>query len=76
MNWVVGLMCLTVGLAIIIWTNQRAFDRRNMAGVQEFRSYGHSLLIRALERFGRIGAWILILAGAASLLMFFVAGRT
>lgn len=75
MRLVMGLVFLAIGVAIIFWTNKRAFKRRNMAGVQEFSSYGHSLLIRTLERFGRIGAWFFILAGAGSLLTFFVTGR-
>lgn len=75
MNVIVGIVFLALGVAIILWTNQRAFNRRNVAGVQEFNSYGHSLLIRTLERFGRIAAWLFILAGVGSLLVRFTTGH-
>ena len=56
MNVTVGAIMLALGVGIILWTNQRAFNRRNVAGVQEFNSYGHALLIRTLERIGRLVA--------------------
>lgn len=75
MNVMSGVVMLALGVGIILWTNQRAFNRRNVAGVQEFSSYGHSLLVRTLERIGRLLAWLFILVGAGSLLVYFMTGR-
>ena len=75
MNVTVGAIMLALGVGIILWTNQRAFNRRNVAGVQEFNSYGHALLIRTLERIGRLVAWLLMLVGAGSLFVYFMPGR-
>lgn len=75
MNVTVGAIMLALGVGIILWTNQRAFNRRNVAGVQEFNSYGHALLIRTLERIGRLAAWLLMLVGAGSLFVYFMTGR-
>ena len=75
MNVTVGAIMLALGVGIILWTNQRAFNRRNVAGVQEFNSYGHALLIRTLELIGRLVAWLLMLVGAGSLFVYFMTGR-
>lgn len=75
MDVTVGVVMLALGVGIILWTNQRAFNRRNAAGVQEFRSYSHALLIRTLERIGRLLAWAFMLIGAGSLLVYFMTGR-
>ena len=75
MNVTVGAIMLALGVGIILWTNQRAFNRRNVAGVQEFNSYGHALLIRTLERIGRLVAWLLMLVGTGSLFVYFMTGR-
>ena len=71
MHMSLGIGCLVVGAALIFWTNRRVFQRRNAAGVEEFASYGHSLLTRTVERLARILAWLLILAGVVWLLLLF-----
>ena len=63
MNVTVGAIMLALGVGIILWTNQRAFNRRNV------------LLIRTLERIGRLVAWLLMLVGAGSLFVYFMTGR-
>lgn len=75
MRLILGIGCLVVGLAVMIWTNGRIFNRRNAAGVEEFRTYGHSLLLRAVEGFSRLAAWLLILIGGGLVLVALVTGQ-
>ncbi|TKV41888.1 hypothetical protein A0U87_19970 [Sphingobium sp. MP9-4] len=64
---------LAVGVGVVLLINRRVFNRRNVAGVQEFSSYGHSLLVRIFEMIGRIAAWLFILAGIGGILSTFLA---
>ncbi|WP_217430968.1 hypothetical protein [Sphingomonas bacterium] len=68
-------MLIAAGVAGLLWCNKRAFDRRNAAGVQEFRSYGHSLGVRTLERLARLGGLILILGGFGRFVMVLATGH-
>lgn len=70
-----GFLLIAAGVAILLWTNKRAFNRRNAAGVQEFRSYGHSLGARTVERLARFGGWVLILAGCGRFVMILATGH-
>lgn len=75
MSLIVSLVLIGIGVAILFWTSQRRFNRRNVAGVEEFRSYAGLLLVRLLETSGRIMAWLLVIAGAGGLLTGFIADR-
>lgn len=70
-----GVLLIAVGLALLLWTNKRAFDRRNAAGIQEFRSYGHALGARTVERLARLGGWLLILSGCGRFVMILATGH-
>jgi hypothetical protein len=59
----VGLSLLCVGAVAWLFVGRRRFRRRNLAGVEEFSSYGQMLLIKVVERLLRIGAAGLVLLG-------------
>ncbi|NIJ09400.1 hypothetical protein FHS31_003032 [Sphingomonas vulcanisoli] len=40
---------ILIGLALIAYPSRAAFYRRNHAGLEVFRSYGHSILTRWIE---------------------------
>ena len=71
----VGILLAVIGLALRYVINRRIFNRRNAAGVEEFTSYGASVGIRLLESIGRLLGLLLLLAGAALLLLHFL-GRS
>lgn len=58
-----GLATLLAGLATWFWIGRRRFQRRNIAGVEEFGSYGAMLLTAGFEKLLRIVAALAILAG-------------
>jgi hypothetical protein len=45
----VGIAATIVGIALLMWTGGRRFNRRNFAGVEVFSGYGDSLLKRLVE---------------------------
>lgn len=52
--WIIPLVGLailltSVAIAIRMWTGRRRFSRRNIAGVEEFGSYGTAVGSRLLE---------------------------
>lgn len=72
------MVVLIVGFALIafcvygsIRLNRHAFERRNGAGVEEFRDYNHMLKTKFVE--GAKGIF-LGLCGLAGLICFFVGG--
>lgn len=63
MQAVVSIILLVLGGYGIYWTNKRRFERRNMAGVEEFSSYGKSVATKGGEQILRLGSWLLIVFG-------------
>jgi hypothetical protein len=61
-----------LGIAGIVFVKRRAFYRRNMAGVEEFRGYGNMIVTRLFETSVNVAALFCIIAGAA---VMFKAGR-
>jgi hypothetical protein len=59
-----GLVILTVGIAGIFYVRRRKFYRRNVAGVEEFKSYGSAVATNFIES----------AIGAASFLIFLLGG--
>lgn len=65
----VSILMFVLGCIGAYWMNSRAFNRRNVAGVEEFKNYASSVLIRTVEKIVSIGSWLFIIAGAATFLM-------
>lgn len=63
----VGLLLAALGAAGKIWVSRRRFYRRNMAGVEEFRSYGGALITRAVERVVNLTSWCLLVVGLVAM---------
>ncbi len=50
---------------VVLWyrINRQKFNRRNVAGLETFDSYGQSVGVGCLERFGKLAALVLIVGG-------------
>ena len=67
-----GVVLLSAGGGGLFWVNGRSFNRRNVAGIEEFESYGKALGIRAMEKIIRIASWLAIVVGGMTTLAFFL----
>lgn len=56
------LLFIIAALAIRYIIGKRRFNRRGIAGLQHFRSYGHAVIITLLERLALWAANILMLS--------------
>lgn len=56
-----SIITLVLGIALVYWINRRKFNRRNMAGVEEFESFEQATFVRLAEAAGRIFGIILII---------------
>ena len=63
MAMIFGIVFFVVGCAGVYWTGRRAFERRNVAGVEEFQSYGSAIGNKFLEGVLRIASFLLIAFG-------------
>lgn len=72
MSIVWGIIFLCAGGYGMYWTGKRSFERRNVAGIEEFSSYGQALGTRAVEKVVRIGSLLAIALGAMASLAFFM----
>ncbi|MVN89125.1 hypothetical protein GO986_20505 [Deinococcus sp. HMF7620] len=59
----IGGVALVLGIILNVLMGRRAFMRRNASGVQEFRSYGHSVAAGCLEPLVRLFAFLCIIGG-------------
>lgn len=66
-----GIIILLVGIALRYWINRRRFYRRNVAGKETFSSYEKSVIVRILEKFGKLIAWVFILFGLLMSIVFY-----
>lgn len=66
-----GIIILLVGIALRYWINRRRFYRRNVAGKETFSSYEKAVIVRILEKFGKLIAWVLILFGLLMGIVFY-----
>ncbi|WP_018675946.1 hypothetical protein [Riemerella columbina] len=66
-----GIIILLVGIALRYWINRRRFYRRNVAGKETFSSYEKAVIVRILEKFGMLIAWVLILFGLLMGIVFY-----
>ena len=58
-----GIVLAVLGYALRYFMNRRAFNRRNAAGVEEFRSFEAATGTRFLEGAGRKLGTLLLVAG-------------
>lgn len=76
MGFVFAIILIAVGGYLSFWANRRAFNRRNMAGVEEFKSYSDSIAKRGIEKLARIGGRILLVVGVLFLIGAFISHHT
>lgn len=72
MGLVVGIIFICAGGYGVYWTGKRSFERRNLAGIEEFASYGKALGTRAFEKLVRIAAGVAMVIGGISTVVFFM----
>ena len=58
-----GYILILLGAALLYFRRRNKFNRRNVAGVEEFKSFEHSVGNRVLERVMKIVAYLLIILG-------------
>ena len=58
-----GVLALSIGMGLRYWIGKRRFNRRNVAGLEGFSSYGKSIVIPWVERIGKLVAYALIIFG-------------
>ncbi len=63
MQTLVFVVLLAIGGYGIFWTNKRRFERRNVAGIEEFSSYGKAVATRGGETIVRLASWLLLVLG-------------
>ncbi len=60
---ILGIVCLSLSIAIYIFVGRRKFNRRNQSGIETFSSYSKSAITRFGEGFLKLLALALFLAG-------------
>ncbi|TDO19386.1 molybdenum ABC transporter permease [Pedobacter duraquae] len=68
---ILGILFIIGGFLLRFQINKRQFNRRNSAGVEEFKSYGNAYTVQILEKIGRIVGLFLIIIGIIMTLTFF-----
>jgi uncharacterized membrane protein len=58
-----GYILILLGAALLYFRRRNKFNRRNVAGVEEFKSFEHSVGNRLLEMVMKIIAYLLIILG-------------
>jgi uncharacterized membrane protein len=58
-----GYVLILLGAALLYFRRRNKFNRRNVAGVEEFKSFEHSVANRVLEMAMKIVAYLLIILG-------------
>ncbi|RAJ28104.1 molybdenum ABC transporter permease [Pedobacter cryoconitis] len=72
MNLIWAIIFIAGGFFLRFQINKRQFNRRNMAGVEEFKSYGNAYTIQMLEKVGRfVGAFLIIIGILIAISYFF-----
>lgn len=65
---ILGAMSFIGGFALNYWMRRRAFYRRNVAGIEEFRSFEHAEATGCMESMARFVAVMMMIGGATSVL--------
>ena len=71
MNLFWAIIFIGGGFFLRFQINKRQFNRRNAAGVEEFKSYGSAYTTQMLEKIGRIVGVFFIIIGIFLALSFF-----
>lgn len=58
-----GFFFLVAGVIAWLWVGRRRFNRRNIAGIEEFSSYSWMVLTKAVEKVLRVGAVLAVVSG-------------
>jgi hypothetical protein len=66
-----AILFIAGGFFLRFQINKRQFNRRNAAGVEEFKSYGNPYTVQILEKIGRYVGFFLIIIGIMMALAFF-----
>jgi len=66
-----GIVFILGGFVTRFQINKREFNRRNAAGVEEFKSYGNAYGIKIIEKVGRLVGGFLIVVGILMTLAYF-----
>jgi hypothetical protein len=74
MTLVWAILFLVGGFVLRFQINKRQFNRRNAAGVEEFKSYGSAFSTQILEKIGRWVGLFLIIIGIFFAVSFFFDG--
>jgi hypothetical protein len=72
---IAGVVLVIAGGLARFWVGRREFQRRNMAGVEEFRSYGGSLAAKGVETVARLLGTLMIVAGVVLGAVYFFGQR-
>ena len=70
-----GSIIALIGFGLRYFLNRRAFNRRNMAGLQEFSSFESATATRFVEGIGRLISLVFIIAGLLILLVGYMGNR-
>ncbi|EHQ24271.1 hypothetical protein [Mucilaginibacter paludis] len=66
--YIVGIVCVLLSLYLSYWRGKRKFNRRNMAGLEVFKSYESSVFSTLLENCAAFLSTFLIIIGLIILL--------
>lgn len=69
LSLLIGLAMFAGGMFLRFKVNEKQFNRRNMAGVEEFSSYGKSVAVQSAEKGLRLVAGFLIIVGVITFLL-------
>ena len=62
-----GYILILLGATLLYFRRRNKFNRRNVAGVEEFKSFEHSVGNKVLEMGMKIVAYLLIILGVISI---------
>ena len=71
MNIILAVLFIAGGFYLRFQINKRQFNRRNLAGVEEFKSYGNAYATQMIEKVGRYVGTFLIIIGIFLAISFF-----
>ena len=65
---ITGILSVIISIILKHWVGKRKFYRRNVAGIEEFKSYGSAVITDLLEKFVSFIAKVLIILGIISII--------
>lgn len=68
---ILAILFIAGGFYLRFQINKRQFNRRNIAGVEEFKSYGNAYTTQMIEKLGRYVGVFLIIIGIFMAISFF-----